>query len=110
QTFRPQRLFTALGSNVVDVHFFVPGSSRPAVVSGFGAVFTDVDQAGSTTLEFFDARGKSLGVYVVPASPSGGLSFLCVTGFKVKDMGQGGIVRVWITNVNEAVGVAVNDC
>jgi hypothetical protein len=109
QTFSPQRLFTALGANIVDVDFFVPGSSSPAVVSGFGAVFTDVDLAGSTTLEFFDAHDKSLGVFVVPAGPSGGLSFLCVTGFKVKDKGQGGIVRVRLTSGTTAIGATVND-
>jgi hypothetical protein len=36
QTFSPQRLFTALGSKVVDVTFFVPGSTAPATTSGFG--------------------------------------------------------------------------
>src|SRR5438132_13728735 len=41
--FSAPRLFTALGSNVVDVNFFVPGSTTPALSRGFGAVFTDVD-------------------------------------------------------------------
>src|SRR6266498_4688225 len=43
QTFSPQRLFTSLGSNILDVNFFIPGTSTVATVSGFGAVFTDVD-------------------------------------------------------------------
>src|SRR6266699_1470037 len=36
QTFSPQRLFTALGSNILDVNFFVAGTVIPASVSGFG--------------------------------------------------------------------------
>src|SRR5882762_2636391 len=43
QTFSPQRLFTALGSNILDVNFFVAGTAIPASVSGFGSVFSDVD-------------------------------------------------------------------
>jgi hypothetical protein len=45
-TFSPSRLFTPVGSNVTDGSFFVPGTTgaSPATVSGFGAVFTDVDQ------------------------------------------------------------------
>src|SRR6266581_6443686 len=38
QTFSPQRLFTALGSNVLDVNFFVPGTTTPALTRGFGSV------------------------------------------------------------------------
>src|SRR6266496_5429835 len=40
------RLFTPVGSNITDALFFVPGSggNTPATVSGFGAVFTDIDQ------------------------------------------------------------------
>src|SRR5438093_3403006 len=59
QTFSPQRLFTALGSNVVDVTFFVPGSTTPATTSGFGAVFTDVDLASTTSIQYFDAMDNS---------------------------------------------------
>src|SRR5438094_8009745 len=49
-TFSPLRLFTPVGSNITEGLFFVPGSNggHPATVSGFGAVFTDVDRpAGS---------------------------------------------------------------
>src|SRR5881396_3988325 len=45
-TFSLSRLFTPVSSNVTEGLFFVPGSNggHPATVSGFGAVFTDVDR------------------------------------------------------------------
>src|SRR5919106_947980 len=45
-TFSPSRLFTPVGSNITEALFFVPGTNGaiPATVTGFGAVFTDVDQ------------------------------------------------------------------
>jgi hypothetical protein len=79
-TFSPQRLFTALDSNVVETLFFVPGSNASATVSGFGAVFTDVNRSDSTKIELFDAKGAVLfNQYVLP-QPTGrrGLSFLGV--------------------------------
>ena len=63
--FSAQRLFTALGSNISDVSFFVPGTTTPAVTSAFGAIFTDVDLPGST-IEYFDMLNNSLGVFAVP--------------------------------------------
>jgi hypothetical protein len=76
-TFSSPRLFAPLGSNVLDVLFTVPGTTDvPAVSSGFGAVFTDVDLAG-TTLTFFDPLGASLGTFAVAAFNQG-LSFLGV--------------------------------
>ena len=77
QTFSPQRLFTALGSNITDVNFFVPGTLIPATVSGFGAVFSDVDLANSTSLQFFADNGASLGTFFAQAA-NNGLSFLGV--------------------------------
>lgn len=66
--FTPQRLFVSLGDPAYDVLFFVPGSNRPALVSGFGAVFTDVDLASSSSIECFDLEGESLGKFWVPAA------------------------------------------
>src|SRR6478672_7319383 len=68
--FSPQRLFTAIGSNVTDVTFFLPGTTVPATTSGFGAVFTDVDR-GVTSIQYFDAVGNDLGKYLVPPKPAG---------------------------------------
>jgi hypothetical protein len=79
QTFSPQRLFTALGSNIVQVDFFVPGTNVPAVVSGFGAVFTDVNIAGGTKYTVTLGDGSNGGQFAVPVGPAGGLSFLGLT-------------------------------
>jgi hypothetical protein len=75
--FSPQRLFTALGhKNIVDVHFFIPGSKTRATTTGFGAVFTDVDLNGKTSIEYYDRWGKRLHKQWVPAWPGkAGLSF-----------------------------------
>lgn len=64
--FSAQRLFTPVASNIVDVTFFVPGSGEVATVTGFGAVFSDVDFVNTTRLIFFDAAGNSLGTFFVP--------------------------------------------
>src|SRR5713101_5896750 len=100
QTFSAQRLFTALGSNVLDVNFFVPGTAIPALTRGFGSVFTDVDLASTTSLEFFDASNTSLGTFFVPAGTvaNESLSFLGV------DFGSNIVSRVRITNGNAALG------
>lgn len=76
-TFSAERLFSPVGSNVVDARFYVPGTDTPAVIRGFGAVYTDVDGEQSADFEFFDAEDKSLGKYSVPVSTNG-LSFLGV--------------------------------
>jgi len=87
--FSNQRMFTPVGSNITDALFFLPGSggNTPATVSGFGAVFTDVDQPdgnrsgkrgdkASTLIEYFDQDGKQLFRSFVPASTgNGNLSF-----------------------------------
>ena len=39
EPFSPQKLFTALGSNIVDVNFFVPGSVDAALNSWFWSRF-----------------------------------------------------------------------
>ena len=101
-TFSPQRLFASLGSNVLDVTFFVPGSATPAFTRGFGAVFTDVDLANTTSLQFFGVDGSLLFTEFVPPGTiaSESLSFLGVS------FTEGNIVsRVRITSGNSALGL-----
>lgn len=79
QAFSPERLFTSLGNNTVQVDFFIPGTNTPTSVTGFGAVFTDIDATNSTIFTVFLGNGSSGGQFAVPVSPSGGLSFLGLT-------------------------------
>lgn len=64
--FSQQRIFTAVGSNIVDVTFFLPGTATAAFTNGFGSIFTDVDLAGFTTLSFFGDGNAFLGTFSVP--------------------------------------------
>jgi hypothetical protein len=97
--FSQQKLFTAIGSNIVDVSFFVPGSSTPSLTRGFGAVFTDVDLPGTTSLMFFGASNQLLGQFFVPSFPGDQtFSFLGV------DFGSPEVSRVRITNGTAALG------
>jgi hypothetical protein len=76
-TFSPTKIFSPIGSNIMDVLFQVAGQPTPAQVTGFGAVFSDVDVAGATTIELFDVNGGSLAKIVAPVrSDAGGLSFV----------------------------------
>ena len=101
--FSPVRLFTPIGSNITDAFFFVPGSNGAvqATVSGFGAVFTDVDLAGSTSIQYFDLDGFLLfSQSVQPGTVADqSLSFLGV-------LFTGGerIARVRITSGNTPLG------
>ncbi|MGE3537472.1 MAG: PEP-CTERM sorting domain-containing protein [Candidatus Tectimicrobiota bacterium] len=102
-TFSPLRLFAPANSNIVDATFFIPGSNgtAPAAVSGFGAVFTDVDLPDSTQIEYFDPTGVLLLRQFVSAGSvqDGSLSFLGV----LFDAGEQ-IARVRITSGNTPLG------
>jgi hypothetical protein len=113
QAFSLRRLFSAIDSNVTDVDFFVPGGGGiAATVSGFGAVFTDVDQPdgsgpgqkqgnrdASTLIEYFGTDGGLLFSSFVPASPgNGSVSFFGVVFADAR------IARVRITSGNVAPG------
>jgi hypothetical protein len=60
QTFSPQKLFTAVNSNVTDVTFFLPGTNVAATTSAFGLIFVDAEVAGATHIEFFDEHNQSI--------------------------------------------------
>jgi hypothetical protein len=99
RAFSPQRLFLALGSPVVETLFFEPGRAASATVNGFGVVFTDVNRADSTKIEFFDQRGHLLFSRNVLPGPAllGTFSFLGV-GF---DAGEQ-VYLVRVTSGNRA--------
>jgi len=98
KAFSNLRLFTPVGSNITKAFFFVPGSNGTvrAAVTGFGAIFSDVDQPNgsgpgskrgnrksSTLVQFFGADGGLLFSSFVPPSPgNAGFSFL---GIKFSD-------------------------
>jgi hypothetical protein len=79
-TFSDPRLFAPTNSIVTDVSFFIPGSgtTTPAFLTAFGAVFTNVNLANTTSIQYFGAGGASLGTFFAPISNVGGLSFLGV--------------------------------
>ncbi|MEM9451860.1 MAG: hypothetical protein AAGA75_25490 [Cyanobacteria bacterium P01_E01_bin.6] len=96
-TFSPNRLFTPVDTNVFDIQFFIPGTTTPAVVSGYGAVFTDVDLADTTTIDYYDQNNKLLLSESVDAQPEG-LSFLGAT------FDEGNLFRVRVTLGNTPIG------
>jgi hypothetical protein len=99
--FSPLRLFTPVGSNITEAVFFIPGTNgaQPATVSGFGAVFTDVDQQDGTQIEYFGADGTQLFSSPVPVSSGdGNLSFFGLV------FGEARIARVRITSGTAAPG------
>jgi PEP-CTERM motif len=104
-TFSAQKLFTPIGSNIMDVVFQLPNTTTAASTTAFGAVFSDVDLANTTSLEFFDLLNNSMGLYYVPNTVgSGTLSFL-----GVQFAGPQQISRVRITAGNVALGAGVTD-
>jgi hypothetical protein len=78
--FSANKIFAPVGSNLLDVLFQVAGQPTPAVSSGFGVVFSDVDVANATTVQLFAQDGSSLGTISAPVrSDDTGLSFVGVS-------------------------------
>lgn len=78
--FTPNNTFAMFGTNgVVDnqieQHFVLASGPNqqaiPAAVAGFGAIFLNVTQANTTSIEYFSGT-TSLGKFFVPASPNPG--------------------------------------
>jgi hypothetical protein len=103
-TFSAPRLFAPIGTTVFDVNFFIPATNKPAAVSGFGAIFSDVDLFGSTIVELFDINNNLLSSNTVEANPNG-LSFLGVTFDDI----IAPIFRVSITAGNIDIGSGMAD-
>ncbi|MCY7346455.1 MAG: VCBS repeat-containing protein [Pyrinomonadaceae bacterium] len=84
-TFSAQRLFTVISGSaapcsILTVNFFIPGTSIPATVGGFGIVFTDVDTTGNARIIAYDKGGNIIAPgFMAPAAANGGLSFVGVS-------------------------------
>ena len=61
--FSSMRIFSPLGSTVTDITFHPAGQTAPATVRAFGAIFINVLIANSSSIEYFDPSGASLGKF-----------------------------------------------
>ncbi|HEY6503499.1 MAG TPA: hypothetical protein VIZ28_05935 [Chitinophagaceae bacterium] len=67
EPFSKKKMIIPVGANVSVISFKVPGTTTDASVKGFGVVLSDVDDANSTYIEFYNGV-KSLGVFKAPAT------------------------------------------
>jgi hypothetical protein len=74
QTFSSEKLFQLRFSNELEILFFIPGTNIPATVSGFGAVYCDVDSS-NTFVEYYDPSGNKISGNSLNVA-NNGLSFL----------------------------------
>lgn len=102
--FSPTKLFMAVGSNQLDVDFKVVGTTTNGLVNGFGVVFSDVDRAGSSQVEFYDANGVRIAVLVAPNHGSAHL--LSFTGAV---FASPIVARVRITSGDAALTATISD-
>jgi hypothetical protein len=103
ESFSRKKMIIPVGTNVSEITFKVPGTTTNATVKGFGVVLSDVDDANSTYIEFFNGT-KSLGIFKAPAAAgSARFSFLGVYFPAAK------ITHLKITAGNAALANGVKD-
>ncbi len=98
-SFSPEKLFAPVHSTVTELSFTVAGSDTRATVSGFGAVFTDVDVAGISKIEYYDLTGNQIHTEWVKALPGKqkSLSFVGVSFANGKRVAK---VKIYSGNIN----------
>ena len=101
EAFSRKRLFTYMGNNVTEITFNIPGTTTSAFVKGFGVIFSDVDQANSTSVEYF-AGAKSLGVYKATVAAQ-------VFSFVAVNFPDEKVSRVKITSGNGLLAAGTKD-
>lgn len=96
--FSPEKLFAPVQSTITDMTFVVAGTDKVAAVSGFGAVFTDVDLKGISKIEYYNSKGQLLHSEWVKAlwGKNKSLSFVGVT---FKDGRKVSKVRIYSGNI-----------
>ena len=106
QTFSAQRLFTVRNTHLMEMTFFVPGTSLPATVAGFGVVFADVDSSTGgdrTLIRVYGIDGRQLAAASAGAR-NNGLSFVGIS-FNAGER----IARVVIESGNRALSAGNSD-
>lgn len=96
QTFSAEKLFQARFANEIEILFFIPGTNIPATVSGFGAVFCDVDSS-NTYIEYYDPTGNKISGSSLNVA-SNGLSFIG-TSFNAGERVAKVIIRLGNSNL-----------
>ncbi|HVE58788.1 MAG TPA: hypothetical protein VNB22_18280, partial [Pyrinomonadaceae bacterium] len=96
QTFSSEKLFHARFANEIEILFFIPGTNIPATVSGFGAVFCDVDSS-NTYIEYYDPSGNKISGSSLNVA-SNGLSFIG-TSFNAGERVAKVIIRLGNSNL-----------
>lgn len=102
-TFSPKRLFTPVKDNKLVQKFVIPGDKKRASVSGYGAVFVDVDKKDTTFMKFTDKHGCPIATIYIPPK-SKGLSFVGIKVFKKIVRGRAFSVKAPIAKVAFKLG------
>jgi len=104
KAFSPKKLFMAVGSNQLAVDFKVVGTTNTGLVKGFGVVFSDVDKAAATRVEYFDANGVEIASIASPAH-LGAQGFTFVGAVFESPI----VARVLITSGEAALNATISD-
>ena len=105
QTLSAERLFHGRFSNEIEIIFLIPGTSIPATVSGFGAVFCDVDSS-NTFIEYYAPDGNKISGSSLNVA-SNGLSFIG-TSFNAGERVAKVIIRLGNSNLQSGNVDGVN--
>jgi hypothetical protein len=104
ESFSKVKTFMSSGSARMTLTFRLPGTDTPAVTSGVGIVFSDVDQEGSAKMTLYTSDGVNLGTYDAPVrSDSAGHSFIGVA------YDQPVVARVEVTSGESPLGAGIDD-
>ena len=96
QTFTSEKIFQARFAHEIEILFFVPGTTIPATVSGFGAVFCDVDSS-NTFIEYYATDGNKISGSSLNVA-NNGLSFIG-TSFNAGERVAKVIIRLGNANI-----------